>query len=264
MAIRYDSTYNAKINRVVKNFNQKRNRAIKRGFKNVPDPIKVSDLKARYTTRKELNKQLQQLANFSKGRNDVLRKVENEGGATAIKWEYDYLKSNVKAAKEYFKKEYRLIASKVGDFPGERMRLDNIAKKLATLDLDLAYMNQSQFNSYRAAIKEYINKPKNYGAGYRGFLREVDSVMTMVGIPDSAKNTFFEKISVLTPDQFHQLYETSDLVSRIFELADSPSYSGTIKLNTSDEEAKDLIDTLLEETDDLVAKALEGGVTYGY
>lgn len=255
MAIRYDSNYNAKINRVVKNFNQKRNRAIKRGFKNVPAPIKVSDLKARYTSRRELNKQLTQLTRFSRGGDAVLKKVENEGGATAIKWELDYLKSNLKAAKEFFANEYKLVSSKVGDFPGERMRLDNLAKKMNTLDLDLAYMNQSQFNSYRSAIREYINKPKKYGAGYRGFLSEVETVMRIVGIDEKTIDQFFEKFSVLTPDQFHKLYETSDLISRVYEIAGSPNVPGTIKLNTSKDEAKDLIDTLLEETDDLVQQA---------
>lgn len=255
MAIRYDANYNAKINRVVKNFNQKRNRAIKRGFKNVPAPIKVSDLKARYTTRSEMNKQLTQLSRFAKGRNDVLRKIENEGGATAIQWEFDYLKSNVKAAKEFFKKEYQLISSKVGDYPGERMHLDNIAKKLSTLDLDLAYMNQSQFNSYRSAIYEYINKPKNYGAAYRGFLSEVENVMTLVGIPEESKKLFFDKISTLTPEQFNKLYQTSDLISRVYDLADSPEYTGTVKINTSKDEAIDLISSLIEETDDLVKQA---------
>lgn len=255
MAIRYDSNYNAKINRVVKNFNQKRNRAIKRGFKNVPAPIKVSDLKARYTSRRELNKQLTQLTRFSRGGDAVLRQVENEGGATAIKWELDYLKSNVKAARKFFADEYRTIAAKVGDFPGERMRLDAIAKKLSTLDLDLAYMSQSQFNSYRAAINEYINKPKSYAAGYRGFLAEVEGVMRLVGIPEGDIDKFFEKFKVLTPEQFHQLYENSDLIGRVYELADSPIYEGGLKLTTGNDEAKVLIETLMEETDDLVDMA---------
>ena len=255
MAIRYDANYNAKINRVVKNFNQKRNRAIKRGFKNVPQTIKVSDLKARYTSRRELNKQLTQLAKFSRGGDAVLRQVENEGGATAIKWELDYLKANVKAARKFFADEYRTVAAKVGDFPGERMRLDAIAKKLSTLDLDLAYMSQSQFNSYRAAINEYINKPKSYAAGYRGFLVEVEGVMRLVGISEGEIDKFFEKFNVLTPDQFHQLYENSDLIGRVYELADSPEYDDSLKLTTGRDEAKVLIDTLIEETDDLVDMA---------
>lgn len=255
MAIRYDKVYNAKIAQTVKRFNEKRNRAIKRGFKNVPAPIKVSDLKARYTSRSELNKQLTQLNKFSKQGYDILRNVENQGGAKAIKWELSYLKSNAKAAKEFFNREYKIISSKVGDFPGERMRLDAIAKKLSTLDLDVTYMNQSQFNSYRSAINEFINKPKKSAAGYRGFLSEVEKVMTMVGIDKDTQNTFFDKISVLSHEQFNKLYQTNDLISRIYEIADSPEYDETIKLNTTVDEARDLINTLLEETDDIVAEA---------
>lgn len=255
MAIRYDKSYNAKIAQVVKRFNEKRNRAIKRGFKDVPAPIKVSDLKARYTTRSEMNKQLTQLSKFASRGYDVLKEVENQGGAKAIKWELSYLKSNLELSKEYYKKQYALIASKVGDFPGERMRLDTISKKLSTLELDLAYMTQSQFNSYRAAIKEFINKPKKMMAGYRGFLKEVDNVMTMVGIKEDKKKLFFSKIDTLTPEQFNYLFEKSDIVSRVYDLADSPTYEHGIKLNTTEDIAEDLIETLLEETDDLVKKA---------
>lgn len=256
MAIRYDANYNAKIARVVKNFNQKRNRAIKRGFKSVPAPIKVSDLKARYTTRKDLNRQLDILTKFSHDRNTVLKRIENQGGATAIKWEFDYLKANEELARQFFIREYKRIAPKTVDFPGEKMRLDNIKAKIDILDLDIATMNQSQFNSYRSTINEFINKPKNYAAGYRGFLSQIERVMRYLNIDDDTINSFFDKFSVLEPEQFHKLLEESDLVSRVFELADSPEY-GKMKLNTTNEDAEKLVNTLMEETDDLVKKAQE-------
>lgn len=254
MAIRYDANYNREISKVVKNFNNKRNRAIKRGLKNVPAPIKVSDLKARYTSRKELNRQLELISSFSASKS-ALKKVENQGGATAIDWEFQYLKSNAKAAKEFFAREYALILPKYDDFPGERMRLDNLRAKMSILDLDVAYMDQSQFNAYRSTIKEYINKPSNYAAGYRGFLSQVETIMKYLGVPDTSINTFFDKMKTLTPEQFHKMYEESSLVSRIFELADSPAYTGTLKLNTSDDDAKEFVDELLEQADDLIKEA---------
>lgn len=254
MAIRYDANYNREISKVVKNFNNKRNRAIKRGLKNVPAPIKVSDLKARYTSRKELNRQLELISSFSASKS-ALKKVENQGGATAIDWEFQYLKSNAKAAKEFFAREYALILPKYNDFPGERMRLDNLRAKMSILDLDVAYMDQSQFNAYRSTIKEYINKPSNYAAGYRGFLSQVEIIMKYLGVPDTSINTFFDKMKTLTPEQFHKMYEESSLVSRIFELADSPAYTGTLKLNTSDDDAKEFVDELLEQADDLIKEA---------
>ena len=181
MAIRYDKSYNAEIARTVKNFNQKRNRAIKRGFKSVPSPIKVSDLKARYTTRDELNKQLTQLRKFS-SKEDLLKKVENQGGASAIEWEFGYLKSNLKSAKDYFEGEYKRVSKRVGKFPGERMYLDTIASKIKLLDFNIDYMTQSQFRSAKSTISEFFNAPANRKAQYRGFLSEVEWVMEKTGI----------------------------------------------------------------------------------
>ena len=256
MAIRYDANYNKEISRVVKNFNQKRNRAIKRGFKSVPAPIKVSDLKARYTTRKEMDKQLGLFAKFSAGRDSVLEKVENQGGAKAIEWELEYLKANEKAAREFLVREYKRIAPKTVNFPGERMRLDNIMAKINMLDMDLAYMNQKQFNAYRSTINEYLNKPKSYAAGYRGFLSEVEMVMKYLNFGDDDIKKFFDKFNELTPEQFQNLYDESDLIARIFRLADSPTVS-EFKLTTTDDDAKELIDIMLDEADDLVKKAKE-------
>lgn len=255
MAIRYDANYNAKIARVVKNFNQKRNRAIKRGFKSVPAPIKVSDLKARYTTRKDLDRQLDVLAKFSHGRDAVLKRVENQGGARAIEWEFEYLKSNEQAAREFYLREYKRVAPKTVDFPGEKQYLDNIAAKINIIDLDVAYMSQSQFNSYKSAIMGYINKPKNYAGSYRGFLKEVEIVMKMLNFSERQINSLFDKFSVLTPEQFHNMYNDSELVARIYRLVNSPTTGAQYKLTTTEDDARELIDTLNEEADDLVKKA---------
>lgn len=258
MAIRYDDGLNNELRRVVHNFNQKRKRAIKRGYHYLPPIQYVSELKARYDTKTDLLRELKYLEKFNTKKDQALRVVETSGGAKAIQWEFDYLKAHQKEAKKFFQKEYNLVSSKVGKFPGERMRLDTIVKKINTLDLDLAYLTQSQFNSYRAAINEVINKPLKYAAGYRGFLAEVEGVMKMVGVSDADRKVFFDKINALTPEQFHYLYEKSDLVSRVFELADSPEYDGTLKLNTTEEVAAQLIDTLLEETDMVIEEAKNG------
>lgn len=253
MTIRYDPGYNAEIRRVVQNFNRKRARAYAKGFRDLPDIIKVSDLKARYETRSELNKELRMLKRFS-SRKDVLRQIENQGGAKAISWEFNYLKQNVKRAREFYLKQYQTIAKKVGRFPGERMQLDTISAKLNLLEMDLNYMNQEQFRSYKATINEYLTSGSRKRAGYRGFLSEVLNVMRMVGINEDTINRVMNKVNELTADQFFEMYNDSDLVSRIYDLADSPIY-GELKLNTDRDTAEDLINTFVEEVDDLVETA---------
>lgn len=253
MGIYYNKNYNAKISRVVRNFNQNRNRAIKRGFKNVPPPIRVSDLKARYTTRRDLEKQLNILSQFKVGtKGQLLNKIENQGGARAIEWEFDYLKANAKNAEKYFLRKYKQIASQVNDMPGERMMLDTIAAKIKNLELDVAYMSQSEFNSYRSAIKEFLNQPKRYTSSYRGFLSQVENVMRYLNIPEKDIDHVFEKLGELTPEQFHRMYENSPLVSRIYGLASSPETADTIKINTTEENAKELVDSFVGDIDTLV------------
>lgn len=255
MAIRYDPGYNAEIRKVVRNFNRKRNRAYAKGFRNLPNLVKVSDLKARYETRADLNKQLRALKRFSSGGKNILETIENQGGATATAWEFKYLKQNAKDARNYFLRQYRDISRKIGKFPGERLRLENIVDKINFLDMDIKYMDQEQFRSFRATINEYITSGSKRRAGYRGFLSEVLSVMKLVGIEEKDINKVMRKINELTPDQFYSMYESSSLISRIYELADSPIYSGGLKLNTTTGKAKELVDNLVEEVDDLVENA---------
>ena len=123
-------------------------------------------------------------------------------------------------------------------FPGERMRLDAIEQKLQYLNMDVDYMNQEQFKSYRAAIREYIATPGKIKGGYRGFLTEVEAVMRRCGYSEETINSVYEQLKSLTPDEFHEWYETSDLIRRVYELADSPTYEEGIKLNTDIEDAK--------------------------
>lgn len=258
MAIRYTKAYNKEIRQAVKHFNSVRSTLSKRGVKLTPSPLKVSELKARYQTRRELNKELNLLNKVSSSSDRLLKEIENNGGVKSVKWELDYLKLNQKKALAYFKREAEYERRRLPQYPSEKMRLDAIEQKIQYLQLDLDYMNQQQFRSYRAAIREYMATPAKMKGGYRGFLNEIENVMRLVGYDDTTINSFFEKFKVLTPSEFNSLYANSDLISRIYELADSPIYSDSIKINTSQSDAKEMIDTLLEETDDLVKKAKSG------
>ena len=111
VAIKYDKAYNAEIRRIVHNFNQKRNRAIKRGFTHLPPLMTVRELKLRYTSRSQLNRELRLLERFNKKRDEALKVVETSGGAKAIQWELDYIKANLRYAKEFYDREIEKAVS---------------------------------------------------------------------------------------------------------------------------------------------------------
>lgn len=255
MAIRFDSSYNAEIKRVVRNFNQKRNRAIKRGFTHLPPKLTVQELKSRYSTRSDLNRELNQLRKFNKDRDDALELIETSGGAKAIKWEYDYLKHNIKYAKDFYDREIdeaRKLDTNLKVSQAEY--INNLMSKRAYLDLELAELNQSQFRTYKKTINEYLYANERNSNSYRGWLEEVEVIMRYLGYDNKTIDKFFEGFDTLTPREFITMYRQSSLVSRIYELY-IPTRDASFHLSTSGASARGLIEDFMQQKDELIAKA---------
>lgn len=255
MAIKFDKAYNAEIRRVVRNFNQKRNRAIKRGYKYLPPKMTVSELKSRYTSRSQLNRDLNALKRFNREGDKALKVVETSGGAKAIKWEYDYLKKNLQYAKEFYDREIEDAARL--DTPmmvAKSEYINNLKSKRDYLNLELAELNQSQFRTFRNTINEYLYANERNMNGYRNWMNEVELIMRNLGYDNKTINKFFEGFNELTPRQFLTMYRQSQLVSRIYELY-IPTKDHSFKLSTTEEDAKDLINTFMVEKDEMIKKA---------
>ncbi len=254
MAIRYTKAYNKEIAKAVKHFNSVRKTLSKRGIKVASSPLKVSDLKARYQTRRELNKELNLLNKLSSSSDSLLKEVETTGGATAIKWNLEYLKQNAKQAIKYFEWEKELELEKNPVYPHERMRLEELQSNIDYLTMDVDYMSQNQFKAYSGAISEYFQIQKHMRSGYRGFLWEVENAMRITGYSEEQINTLFDKLKKLNPSEFHEFYKKNDLVKRLYEIVKSPSTNEKLKLTTTEDDAKELIDTLNEEIDQDIAE----------
>ena len=249
MAIRYTKAYNKEIRDAVKHAQTVAKTLSRRGVKLGIQVPKVSDLKARYQTRRELNKELTLLKKLSSSNDRLLKDVETSGGATAIKWSYEYLKLNQKNAIEFYENEKRIELKRQPMFPGERMRLNEIEENLRVLNSNIDYMNQDQFKSYGAAINDYLDMPAKQRAGYRGFLWQLENAMRMSGYEEESINTLFNKFKELTPSQFHELYRTNNLIQRIYHFVISPPHGNELKLTVTEEDARDIIDALNDEID---------------
>lgn len=255
MAIKFDKAYNAEIRRVVRNFNQKRNRAIKRGYRYLPPKMTVSELKSRYTSRSQLNRDLNALKRFNREGDKALKVVETSGGAKAIKWEYDYLKKNLQYAKEFYDREIEDAARL--DTPmmvAKSEYINNLKSKRDYLNLELSELSQSQFRTFRNTINEYLYANERNMNGYRNWMNEVELIMRNLGYDNKTINKFFEGFNELTPRQFLTMYRQSQLVSRIYELY-IPTKDHSFKLSTTEEDAKDLINTFMVEKDEMIKKA---------
>lgn len=255
MAIRFDPALNKEIRRVVQNFNKKRNRAIQRGFHHLPPTLTVSELKNRYTKRSQLMRDLNLIKKFNKDKDKALRVVETSGGAKAIKWEYDYLKANLKNAINFYDREISDAARLDTEMNVAKAEyLNNLKAKRDYLNLELSNLNQSQFRTFRSTINEYLYANERNLRGYRNWMNEVEVIMRNLGYDNKTINEFFEGFNELTPRQFLTMYQQSALVSRIYELY-IPTRDGDFRLSTTEDDAKELINTMMLEKDELIKKA---------
>ena len=255
MAIKFDPKYNAEIRRVVKNFNQKRNRAIKRGYHFLPPAMTVTELKSRYDNRKQLNRELSQLKKFNRQGDKALKVVETSGGAKAIKWEYEYLKNNLRYAKDFYDREIE-DAMKL-DSPmlvAKSEFINNLKAKRDYLDLELSELSQPQFRTFKATINEYLYANERNMRGYRNWLNEVETIMRHLGYDNETIDQFFEGFDQLTPRQFLTMYRQSALISRLYELY-VPNRDLGFTLSTTEDDAKELINTFMAEKDQMIEKA---------
>lgn len=259
MAIRYDADLNARLRRLVKNFNAKRNRAIKRGFHYLPDKIFVRDLKARHSNRQELFREMELIERFMKQRDESLEIVETSGGAKTIKWEFDYLKANLKYAKEFYDREIKDAAKLKTELNVTRAELlNNLKAKRDYLDLEISDLTPSQFKTYRATIEEFLSANQRQIHGYRNWMIEVETIMRTLGYDRATINRFFTGFEELNPRQFLTMYRQSAIVSRIYELY-IPTTDGDFKFSTTEEDARNLIETFMEEKDELIERAKSEG-----
>ena len=252
MAIRYNSELNNKIVRDVRNYNKRRKLMITKGFHSIPDAVTVSELKSRYTSRKDLLRELKRLKTLSV--KNILKKVENAGGVKAVAWKFDYIKQNQQNAIDYYESELKRVTKRSVRFPAESRIVNLIQDKINLLKNDLDYMNQNQFRTAYSAISEFMKSGVNQRAKYRGFLHEVESVMNTLGMPDEVKNKFFNKFKKLSPRQFLYAYDNNDIIARVYSLYFKREDTRVI-LNTTDDNATDIINSLLEQTDDIIADA---------
>lgn len=252
MAIKYSPALNLRLRNDVRNYNKRIKRAEAKGLRNLPPLLKVRDIKALYTDRRQLERELNRIESLN--RKDLTNRYSKKGGARGLDWQFEFVKSNQIAAKEYFTKEYGRVNAKVSRFPGERTYLDTISSKIDMLSKNINDASESQFRSMLSATIEFQNSPELRRKSYRGFLSEVDWVMDQTGISQEQRDKFFKKFEQLTPTQFLYAYDNNDIINKIYSLY-RKDFGAEEAVLTDPENAEELIRQLMSEADEIVNDA---------
>ena len=253
MAIRYTPDLNARMRRTVREYNRRVRRANTEGKvrkSNLPEVTSVKTLKASFQKRSDLERELKTLEMFRR------KSAREPAGDFITKYDVDVIKANKEATIKHFENVANIIRGKAeSNYPLQRARLDTIELNIQNLKQDVDTANESDLRAMKAYVDKYRKSFERQATGYRGFLSELDLIMDRVGIEGADKDAFFNKMSQLNSEEFYELYEKSDLISKIYELADSPKYTGgKLVLYDTEQNAKELIDTLMQEADMLIAE----------
>ena len=252
MAIRFTPEYNKYINKIVQNYNKRVSRANTLGKINksaLPEKVSVKTLKKSYTNRADLDRELKNLAMFK-------RKDARADKGSVAKYDVELIKQNRKATIKYFEKQASYAREKLkNNFPLQRERLNEIEANLDILYKGVKGASPAELKAMERYVDKYRKSFERQATGYRGFLSEVDGIMEKLSIPKDERDNFFEKFSQLSEAEFYDLYERNDLINKIYQIADSPKYTGgKLVMHTGANEARNYINTLMEEADVLIAE----------
>lgn len=254
MAIKFTPKYNERIKKVVSNYNRRVRQANKEGKirkDKLPQLASVYDLKHNYTSKEMLDKELANLEAFTR---ESTRTRYN----TALNQYEKYLVThNRKDALEFF--EHKLDMLQQNFNPISLKDEDNAILyqeyiKVLKNEGNIDDIPDATSQLMERAINQYRVFYNRQGAGYRGFMSEVEWIMDNLQIPKSEQTKFFNKLRQLTPDEFYDVYMENDLIEAIYMIAESDPETGG-KLNTTQKHAQELIDSLMDEVDTMVAEA---------
>lgn len=258
MTTRFDPDFNEEIRRVVKNFNQKRARAYKRGFSYLPDRAYVSKIKQNFNTKSEVNKYLKDLEKFNTMGDSAFDIVETAMGGRISKYNLMFIKDNLKDTKAFFDRQIEEAKELFYEDQYSIARKDylfNLQTKRRYLEQDIMNLDQSGLRTFDKYVKQALNNNRNMLTSYKGFLSVIDTAMREVGYDEKTISAFYEKLGDLTPAQFIKMYRSNNLINRVYNLIESPVHGAT-KMNLSGDDAKLLLDKLIKDFDFMKEEAL--------
>lgn len=249
MAIKYDADLNNEIRRIVKNFNQKRNRALKRGFSYLPNKAFVSEIKTSFDNRTDLKRYLKELEKFNKLKDYALETVETLAGGRTSRYNLMYIKDNLKDTKAFFDRQIAEANELFASDPysiARREYLFNLEQKRRYLDINIMNLDQSGIKTFQKYTAQALNYNKSNITAYKGFLSGVEQIMKNAGIDQKRINQLYEKMANISPAQFIKMYRKSDVIAKLYDIIPSPSH-GKSMINTSDEEVEDLVEKFMKD-----------------
>ena len=219
MAKRFSPEFNQEARKIVKSFNQRVRPAEARGMRNLPQTTSMRELKARFTTEKDLKKELSYLRVMNTDKEALKRHFLGEGAIT--NWEFNYLKDNLKEVKTFTDVQIKMAKARLAESPydyGLKQEVLNLEQRREYLERDLNKLTYSELKTFRKYTQQYKDAARRDQNYFTSYLKTLDQLMKQSDLPKEVVSAFKSKINKLPPKVFIEMYRRHDIIDDLFEI----------------------------------------------
>ena len=218
MAIRWDSNFKNKTQRIVSNFNKRLKYQESYGAQYLPEKASMAYIRETFTSRRDLNRYLSQLERFNAKTAQIV--TVGADNTKMTKWEKQNLISN--RASSRAKARYGMAAirkrqgARVHEFERGEAYL-TMKNELRRLSRPLSSLSTSQIRSNEAINLKYREMAKRSKKFKRNFFDILFKDVIQAGGDISQAGRIEQKLSELTPEQLTALYNDSPHIKYLVE-----------------------------------------------
>ena len=250
MAIRWNSQLKAELRATVKSFNAKVRRLQSKGVTAalLPDTISSKEIQRGITSRRDLEKRLAQLRDFTSA--GVVER--SEGGVMGTNELFLYRVGEANKAVEQIKQEYDRIEAIQTRYPMMKSEYQaNLETKMEYLSRDIRKLDVRQINIFNKNLLTAEQKTIKDEQFYKNFSKMLFFNAYKSGLPASLIASIADKIEKFTPAELLQLYATEPTFRTVKEMYVMGKNEGQEK---SDQEVLEEHVALNERMDELIRK----------
>ena len=239
--IRYNSTDNKNIERVVSNFNRKIARLQKAGYSQLPSKVSIRTIKSQFSTRRDLNVYLRDLQRFGRrGAEDIV----TIDGKDFTKYDIDIFRRSLRREKSRLEREIVQAQTMATQYPMQHdVYTANLKARRSALSGKWADIITTQVR------EKLIEEPYRHAVIYDNYLEILFQDAYQIGFEDEKIEYIKERLLKLPPRKFIRALEDDPNIQYIFDY-----YHSLTRTSYMDNNAYDAFQQIYENIDAIVEK----------
>jgi len=246
MAIRWNSQLKAELRATVKSFNAKIRRLQNKGVTAalLPDMISSKEIQRGITSRRDLERRLSQLRDFTSA--GVVER--SEGGVYGTNQLFLYRVGEANKAINQIKQEYNRIEAIPTRYPMMKSEYQaNLDAKMEYLSRDIRKLDVRQLNIFNRNLLTYEQKTIKDENFYNNFAKMIMFNAYQAGLPADLTSRILSKFDKFTPAELLEMYATEPTFNAVKEMYERGKKEGYQKDSQEVKEEYEALDARMAE-----------------